>query len=280
MKLVIFDFDGTLVDSRKLIVESNRLVFGQFGFALPSEEESFSLVGMSLELVLARLIGPDAPVEKMVAAYRQVLPQIRADAAYAEVPFDGAADLLAALAEHKDVRLGIATGHVSHAIAPALERFGWQGHFCTVQTADKAPSKPHPGMVLQALSEADVEAADAIMIGDTTFDIEMARAAGVRGVAVSWGYHRPERLHGAGALSVVNDMKELRDYLFESISASIAGGVIRANLSWRLVVRRPSDADMSRRARDRGSRPGPCALPWHSPLPRRRTARNNFRPDR
>ena len=218
MKLVIFDFDGTLVDSRKLIIESNRVVFGQFGFALPSEDESLSLVGMSLELVLLQLAGPDAPVEKMVAAYRHVLPLLRADAAYAEVPFGGAADLLVALAEHNDVRLGIATGHVSHAIAPALERFGWQSHFCTVQTADKAPSKPHPGMVLQALSEANVEAGDAIMIGDTAFDIEMACAAGVRGVAVSWGYHRPDRLQGAGASRVVNDMSELRDYLFESIA--------------------------------------------------------------
>jgi phosphoglycolate phosphatase len=220
VKLVIFDFDGTLVDSRKLIIESNRVVFGQFGFAMPSEDESLSLVGMSLELVLQRLAGPDAPVERMVATYKRLLPLLRADAAYAEVPFDGAADLLAALAEHHDVRLGIATGHIYHAIAPALERFGWQSHFCTVQTADKAPSKPHPGMVLQALSEANVTAADAIMIGDTAFDIEMARVAGVRGVAVSWGYHPPDRLYDAGAARVVNNMSELRDCLFESISSA------------------------------------------------------------
>jgi phosphoglycolate phosphatase len=217
VKLVIFDFDGTLVDSRKLIVESNRIVFGEFGFALPSEDESFALVGMSLELVLPRLAGPDAPVEKMMAAYQRVLPQIRADAAFAEVPFDGAADLLSALSKRKDVRLGIATGHVSHTIAPALERFGWQGHFCTVQTADKAPSKPHPGMVHQALSEANVEAVDAIMVGDTAYDIEMACAAGVRGVAVSWGYHSPDRLRNAGAMRVVSEMKELRDYLLGSL---------------------------------------------------------------
>jgi phosphoglycolate phosphatase len=217
VKLIIFDFDGTLVDSRKLIVESNRIVFGEFGFALPSDDESFALVGMSLELVLSRLAGPDAPVEKMVLAYQRVLPKLRADTAYAEVPFDGAADLLTALSEHENVRLGIATGHVSRTIAPALERFGWQSHFCTVQTADKAPSKPHPGMVNQALTEANVEAADAIMVGDTAFDIEMACAAGVRGVAVAWGYHRPNRLREAGAVRVVNEMKELRDYLLGSV---------------------------------------------------------------
>ena len=117
MKLVIFDFDGTLVDSRKLTTESNRVVFSQFGLSLPSEDESFSLVGMSLELVLLQLAGPDAPVEKMVAAYREVLPLLRADAAYVEVPFDGANELLAALAERTDVRLGIATAHASHAIS-------------------------------------------------------------------------------------------------------------------------------------------------------------------
>ena len=119
MKLVIFDFDGTLVDSRKLIVESNRVVFGQFGLALPSEDASFALVGMSLDRVLLKLIGPDAPVKQMAMAYHDVLPSLRADEAFAEVPFAGAAELLAALAERTDVRLGIATGHVSQAITPA-----------------------------------------------------------------------------------------------------------------------------------------------------------------
>jgi phosphoglycolate phosphatase len=219
MKLAIFDFDGTLVDSRKLIIESHRVVFGEFGFAPPREDESLALIGISLELVLLQLAGPDAPIMAMAQAYQRLLPRLRADTAFAEVPFSGAADLLAALNQRDDVRLGIATGHVSHAIAPTLERFDWQSFFCTVQTADKAPSKPHPGMVLQALREARIKPGQAIMIGDTAFDMEMARAADVRGVAVSWGYHGSLRLRGAGASRVVDDFGELRDCLFEWIGS-------------------------------------------------------------
>jgi phosphoglycolate phosphatase len=73
-------------------------------------------------------------------------------------------------------------------------------------------------MLLQALREADVKAEDAVMVGDTAFDMEMAHAAGVRGVAVTWGYHRADRLRDAGASRVVDDVGELREYLFEVIS--------------------------------------------------------------
>ena len=98
IKLVIFDFDGTLVDSRKLIIEAHRVVFDEFGLTRPSEDESLALIGISLDLVLSRLAGADAPIERMVAAYQRWLPLLRADKAYADVPFDGAADLLTALA--------------------------------------------------------------------------------------------------------------------------------------------------------------------------------------
>jgi phosphoglycolate phosphatase len=211
--LIIFDFDGTLVDSRRQIWESHRVVFEQFGLACPTQEQSLSLIGMSLELVLAQLAGPDAPVARMADAYKHLLPVLRENAASVNAAFDGAADLLAALAGQRDVKLGIATGHVSHAIEPALEKFGWRNFFCNVQTADRAPSKPHPGMLLQALSETGMHKDDAIMIGDTAFDMEMARAAGIESIGVAWGYHGVERLRDAGASRIVADMEELRGYL-------------------------------------------------------------------
>jgi phosphoglycolate phosphatase-like HAD superfamily hydrolase len=129
MKLIVFDFDGTLVDSRALILECHRTVFTEFGLALPSQRDSLSLIGKSLELVLAELAGANAPIAEMVVAYGRVLPQLRADSAFAEMPFDGIGGLLADLSLKSGVVLGIATGHTSAAVAPALDALGWRQFF-------------------------------------------------------------------------------------------------------------------------------------------------------
>jgi phosphoglycolate phosphatase len=210
MKLIIFDFDGTLVDSRSLILECHRSVFTEFGLPVPAPEDSLALIGRSLELVLSHLAGPHAPVSDMVEAYGRVLPQLRADPKFAEKPFDGIADLLHELSRTPDTLLGIATGHTSAAVGPALQALGWRGLFRTLQAADMAPSKPHPGMLLQALHATGAKSKDAVFIGDTAFDMEMALAANVRPIGVGWGYHRTERLLGAGATRVALDVEELR----------------------------------------------------------------------
>jgi len=218
LKLIIFDFDGTLVDSRSLILESHRIVFAEFRLPAPSPADSLALVGKSLDVILTQLAGPTAPVLEMVRAYDLLLPQLRADPAFAEKPFDGVAELLRELSSTTNTVLGIATGHRSDTIAPALEALQWNGFFRTIQAADMAPSKPHPGMLLQALAATGATSENAIFIGDTTFDIEMARAAQLRSIGVGWGYHQPEQLMAAGAHRVAKAVDELRSCIQSAMS--------------------------------------------------------------
>ena len=214
MKLIIFDFDGTLVDSRPLIWESHRIVFAQFSLPPPCPNESLALVGKTLDVILAQLAGAAAPIRDMVKAYDLLLPQLRADPVFAERPFDGVGDLLRELSSHHNAVLGMATGHTSVTVAPALAALEWHGLFRTIQAADMAPSKPHPAMLLQALQATGVTPENAIFVGDTTYDMEMARAAGVQSIGVGWGYHGAKQLSAAGADRLANSIEELRGDLY------------------------------------------------------------------
>jgi phosphoglycolate phosphatase len=215
VKLIIFDFDGTLVDSRSLIWESHRIVFAGFRLPPPSPIESLALVGKTLDIILTQLAGPAAPIRDMVKAYDLLLPQLRADPAFAERPFDGIAELLRDLSASPDAVLGMATGHTSLTVAPALAALQWHGLFRTIQAADMAPSKPHPAMLLQALHTTGIGPENAIFVGDTTYDMEMAQAARVQSIGVGWGYHGAEQLVAAGANRVATTVEELGDYLRE-----------------------------------------------------------------
>jgi len=213
VKLIIFDFDGTLVDSRSLILESHRIVFSEFGLPLPMPADCLSLVGKTLDLILAQLAGPTAPIRDMVRAYDLLLPQLRADPAFAEKPFDGIGELLRDLSSTPNIVLGMATGHTSVTVAPALAALRWRDLFRTIQAADMAPSKPHPAMLLQALEATGIGPENAIFIGDTTYDMEMAQAARLRSIGVGWGYHGYDQLAAAGAAHVAFTVDELRNYV-------------------------------------------------------------------
>jgi len=160
----------------------------------------------------------------MVKAYGRLLPGLRADPAFAEKPFDGISDLLFDLSRASNAVLGIATGHTSAGVGPALDALGWRGFFRTIQAADMAPSKPHPGMLLQALAATDTEPRSAVFIGDTTFDMEMAHAAKLRSIGVGWGYHRAERPTAVGANRVAHTVGELRDYLQSFLLGELRDG--------------------------------------------------------
>ncbi len=139
----------------------------------------------------------------MAEHYRDAFHAMRASGESMEPLYPGAAQAVTELASRNDVVLGIATGKSQRGVRMVLKHYGLLDHFITIKTADDAPSKPDPGMVLHAMREAGVDAANTVVVGDTEYDVRMARAAGASAVGVTWGYHRAERLSEAGAHAVI-----------------------------------------------------------------------------
>jgi phosphoglycolate phosphatase len=211
VKLVVFDVDGTLIDSQHLIVEAQRRAFSEHGMVPPPRKEALSVVGLSLPDAFRRLVGEAGPIETLSLSYRRAFQALRVDPDYEEPLFPGMGALIARLRERADIRLGIATGKSRRGVDHLVDLYGWEGWFTTIQTADDAPSKPDPTMLRQAMAEAEASPAMTVMIGDTTFDMLMARDAGAAAVGVSWGYHAPGALFGAGAVTVVDTAEALGD---------------------------------------------------------------------
>ncbi|MFN4141290.1 HAD-IA family hydrolase [Aestuariivirga sp.] len=211
MKLAIFDVDGTLVDSSAMIAASLTSAFRAEGLPMPERARMMGIVGLSLLEAMKALAPEQEPAahERLAAAYKQAFWEHRARGEHTEALFEGAHELLARLRSRSDVVLGIATGKSRRGVAHLIEKHGYEGWFATVQTADEHPSKPHPSMLAAALSETGLAPGAAVMIGDTSYDIAMARAAGVWAAGVAWGNHAAAELGKAGAHSIANDFKEL-----------------------------------------------------------------------
>lgn len=211
LKLVLFDVDGTLLDSRADKIRCVTELFEKHGLVVPTDDVILGATGLTLDKYYERLLGPvhahmtpqlcedhNARKAKEQAAGRGLDPL-----------FPGAKAVLDVLKSREDVILGIASGKSTSGVRYMLTGNGVLDYFEIIETADTAPSKPDPAMLLQAAAAAGVSPKQSLLIGDAQIDMHMAANAGVYGIGVSWGFHSVEQLKAAGATAVVTDWNDL-----------------------------------------------------------------------
>jgi phosphoglycolate phosphatase len=208
--LIVFDWDGTVMDSTAVIAGSIQAACRDLGLKVPDDEAARHVIGLGLSQALRHAV-PDAPesmYEPLVARYRHHF--LIQDAA---IPlFEGARETLAELHD-AGYWLAVATGKSRAGLDRALDSTGLKEYFHATRTADQTFSKPDPAMLFELLDELAVTAGRALMIGDTTHDVQMAQNAQVDAVAVGYGAHPPEQLQELNPLALVKDFAELRAWL-------------------------------------------------------------------
>lgn len=208
LRLAIFDVDGTLVDSQGHIVAAMQTAYDGLGWVAPSRDAVLSIVGLSLEEAFLRLAPEATDSERATLSdgYKTAFADLRR-AGMTSPLYPGVPEMLTRLHAEPELLLAIATGKSRRGLEAMLDAHDLRRFFVSTQVADDHPSKPHPSMVMTALAETGVVARNALMIGDTSFDMEMGAAAGVATIGVTWGYHPHEAL--SRATRVVDSIEAL-----------------------------------------------------------------------
>lgn len=210
-RLLIFDWDGTLIDSQARIVSSFQGATRELGLRIPSDESVRDIIGLGLpEAILKVMPECDAAVRELIRQgySKHYLELDQTPTAL----FDGAFDGLGLLKQH-GYRLSVATGKSRRGLDRVLSDTELAGHFELTKCADETASKPDPMMLFEILEETGLDADEVLMIGDTSYDLEMARRAGIDRVAMSYGVHEVVDLHAFEPLQVFDHFNELVDWL-------------------------------------------------------------------
>ncbi len=217
--LLIFDWDGTLMDSEARIVACMRAAAADLGLPIPEREQARNIIGLGLKEAILGLfprIEPDI-AEEMVQRYRH---HYLVENDTPTPLFDGAAQVIRELAD-TGYLLAVATGKGRRGLDQSLQQTGLAPLFHATRCADETRSKPHPEMLLELLDELGTTPERALMIGDTEYDLQMANNAGAAGLAVGYGVHSPERLLAHAPLGCLDDIRELPGWLAAPVEKSL-----------------------------------------------------------
>lgn len=225
LRLCLFDCDGTLVDSQHTIVAALQAAFLAVEREPPTAEAVRSVVGLSLTDAVTALLSDgvgaagNGETPRVAAAYLAALKTVSVPAEGLEPLFPGVRDGLDAL-DAGGWLLGIATGKSRRALDETLSEHALTDRFVTLQTADRAPGKPAPDMVLRAIAETGCDLPRVVVVGDSVFDMQMAAHAGAMAIGVAWGYHPVDALRAAGARAVAGSFAELLTLLAHLMDGS------------------------------------------------------------
>jgi phosphoglycolate phosphatase len=214
-RLFLFDCDGTILDSVGIIHDSMTQTFVEFGYRQPELAQTRSIIGLTLNLAIARLRESevDAEIERMTTRYKEIFNELYAQPDFTQSLFPGMGALVEALAAQPLATLGVVTGKSRRGMDMFFAKHGYKSCFGPIRTADDCPSKPHPAMVTECCAEVDIAPGQSVVIGDSVFDMQMAKSAGARAIGVSWGYNSVPDLLAAGADAIAEDADHLMDLL-------------------------------------------------------------------
>ncbi len=208
--LIVFDCDGTLVDSQYGIIAGMEAAFRAHKLEIPSARDIRRTVGLPLDAAIKRLVPVNASpdIGELVAAYRSASNEWRGKDVDEEPMFPDVRKVLETLTA-SGYTLGVATGKSWRGLQDTLRRHDITDYFQTLKSADDGQGKPHPGILRDAMTETGAVPTRTVMIGDTTYDIQMAVNAGSLSIGVAWGYHETEELSAAGANCIAKSFRDL-----------------------------------------------------------------------